>query len=73
LCEEQHFGNKRCFKRWEEDYNLFEVASKSYFMDGVGVIERKGTVQKTVLGKTGRGNGICVTEQNVQGLRKGLF
>ena len=52
---------------------MFEVASKSYFMDGVGVIERKGTVQKTVLGKTGRGNGICVTEQNVQGLRKGLF
>jgi hypothetical protein len=52
---------------------LFEVASKSYFMDGVGVIEREGTVQKTVLGKTGRGNGICVAEQTVQGLRKGLF
>ena len=53
---------------------MFEVASKSYFIDGAGIIERERTVQKTVLrNKTGRGNGICVTGQTVQGLRKGLF
>jgi hypothetical protein len=73
LCEEQQLGNKRRFKRWKEDYNLFEVASKSYFIDGAGVIERARRMQKTVLRKTGRGNGICITGQIVQGLRKGLF
>ena len=55
------------------DYSLFEVASKLCFKDGDGVIERERTARETVLRETGRGNGICLTEQTVQGLRKGLF
>jgi hypothetical protein len=42
-------------------------------MDGAGIIERKRTAQKTVLRKTGQGNGIRLTEQTVHGLREGLF
>ena len=35
---------------------MFEVASKWYFIDGAGIIERERTVQKRVLREMGRGN-----------------
>ena len=54
MCEEQQFGNNRRFERRKEDYNLIEVASKSCFTDGAGIIERERTAQKVVLGKIGR-------------------
>ena len=73
MWEEKKFLNKRFFKTRKENYNLLEVGSKSYCIEGDGVIEREMTVQKTILMKMRRGNGVCTTEECVQGLRKGLF
>jgi hypothetical protein len=58
LCDEQQFGNKRSLKTWKEDYNLFAVAGKSYFIDGTGIIVRGRSVRQTVLRRTERGGAM---------------